>query len=202
MPFVARDEAILAVGPFLPRLHGVVRSAWSDWMNSGIPAQMQHKRVRANYVWNQLLVHARREFFDDPHVHVETMGGCDGILLNGRLFIRMKKGTPELLSRNYPTQAALAFNDPVQDLFGGIGRLELVYVLNDTETDVERICLVQRYLSSVAWAIDIEDATAELKQVVIPFVMPKIEGTVADRVIRPLDNMTQGGDQEEANEEE
>ena len=108
------------------------------------------------------------------------------MLVDGKVFVRMKKGTHELLSRNYPTQAALAFHDQIQDLFGGIVRLELLYVLDETEVDIERIALIQRHKKSVAWVIDLLKP-ADDAQNVIPFTggpVAPTAPTVADRVLK------------------
>lgn len=148
---------------------------------------MQHKRVRANYVWNQLIAHAKRRFDGRGQIRVETLRNWDGVLIEESVFVRLKKGTDTLLSRNYPTQAALAFHDPVRDLFGGIARLELLYILNDAETDVDRIVLIQRHKNTVAWDIDLTPVE-EVAQNVMPFapVDEQIDTTsAADKVIKP-----------------
>jgi len=99
----------------------------------------------------------------------------------------MKKADQRLLSRNYPTQSALAFVDQTRDMFGGIARLELVYLLDDSETSIERVVLMQRHKNSVAWMIDLlgQDPMA---QNVIPFAEPPSTpdvGSVAKRIIKP-----------------
>lgn len=71
-------------------------------------------------------------------------------------------------------------------MFGGIARLELLYVLNKSETDVERIVLVQRHKSSVAWHIDLlGDADAASMQTVVPLIPLQPGGSPADRMIKP-----------------
>lgn len=111
MPFIHRTDAERVASPYFPDFIDVVRAAWKDWMTGNYAAQMQHKRVRANCVWNQLLAHAKRQFEGRPDIRVESMRDWDGVLIAEKVFVRMKKGTHDLLSRNYPTQAALAFHD-------------------------------------------------------------------------------------------
>lgn len=186
MPFISRDDAQSIVQPYFADFQYVVAAAWKDWRDGVIAAQMQHKRVRANYIWNQLIAHAKRRFDGKSNVQVETLRTWDGVLIDDKVFIRMKKGTHDLFSRNYPTQAALAFHDQIQDLFGGIARLELLYVLNDAETDIERIALIQRHKKSVSWVIDLLKP-ADDKQNVIPFAPPPAgppKISVADRILK------------------
>ncbi len=186
MPFVTLDDAHQIVHPYFDDFRSIVADAWTDWRQGAIASQMQHKRVRANFVWNQLIAHAKRRFDGNPKIQVETLRDWDGVLIDGKVFVRMKKGTHELLSRNYPTQGALAFHDQIQDLFGGIGRLELLYVLDESEADVERIALIQRHRKSVAWVIDLLKPANDAQNV-IPFTgghMAPTTPTVADRVLK------------------
>lgn len=163
----------------------IVQSSWKDWMAGSYAHQMQHKRVRAGCVWNQLIANAKRAFEGRQDVRVETLRNWDGVLINNRIFVRMKKGDYKLLSRNYPTQAALDFHDPQKDLFGGIARLELLYVLNKLETTVERIVLVQRHRSKIAWVIDLLDQADSGDQNVLPLVPIQPTDDAAGRMIKP-----------------
>lgn len=186
MPFIKRDDAEQIIQLYFDDFRHVVEAAWKDWRESVLASQMQHKRVRANYVWNQLIAHAKRRFDGKANVQVENRHSWDGVLIDDKVFIRMKKGSHELLSRNYPTQAALAFHDQIQDLFGGIARLELLYVLDDSETEVERIALIQRHKKSVAWVIDLLKPVDDVQNV-IPFVPAPRPGpapSVADRILK------------------
>ena len=201
MPFIAQEEADCLVRPFFADFEHVVMAAWQDWRDGTLAPQMQHKRVRANFVWNQLIAHAKRRFDGREGICVETVKDWDGVLVHDKVFVRMKKGTNRLLSRNYPTQSALSFHDQIQDLFGGIARLELLYILNDAETDVERITLIQRHRKSVAWAIDLL-ALHHQQQNVIPLIpeQPLLDqGSVADRIIKSKeerkDNERYGSDE-------
>lgn len=191
MPFITEQAADVLIRPFFGDFEQIVKAAWSDWRTGPLAHQMQHKRVRANFVWNQLIAHARRQFDSRTNVVVETIKNWDGVLIDNRIFVRMKKGTDKLLSRNYPTQAALAFHDPIQDLFGGVVRLELLYVLNDLETEIDRIVLVQRYKSNVAWAIDLLRPTDAQNVFDLPAPQPDRDGgSVADRLIKPKEDRT------------
>lgn len=187
MPVITQEAAENAVRPYADDFIHIVQSAWSDWLGDAIAAQMQHKRVRANYVWNQLLARAKRQFDDKAGIRVTTFAPWDGVLIGDNIFIRMKKADKQLLSRNYPTKSALAFLDQTRDMFGGVARLELVYLLDDSETKIERIVLVQRQKQSVVWMIDLLGADP-MMQNVIPFAEPpadKPAGSVADRVLKP-----------------
>ncbi|WKB54336.1 hypothetical protein [Eleftheria terrae] len=185
MLVLAPDEPQRIASPYFSELVAVVNAAWADWMSSGYPAQMQHKRFRAAFVWNQLLTHAKRRFDGRQDVRVEVIKNWEGLLLHDSIFIRFKLGYDDLLSRNYPTQSALDFHDQELDLFGsGITRLELIYVLNDLGTEIQRIALIQRHKNSVAWAIDLLGKEDETQKVIdLPAVVR--QGSPAERIIKP-----------------
>jgi hypothetical protein len=191
MPVITQEAAESAIRPYVDDFINIVQSAWLDWRRDAIAAQMQHKRVRANYVWNQLLSGAKRQFDGREGIRVDTLTPWDGVLIGTDIFIRMKKADKKLLSRNYPTKSALAFLDQTSDMFGEVTRLELVYLLDDSETEIERIALIQRHKKSVVWMIDLLGADPMLQNV-LPFAEPptdKLSGSVADRIIKPKRNL-------------
>jgi hypothetical protein len=74
-------------------------------------------------------------------------------------------------------------------LFGGIARLELLYILNSSETDIDRIVLIQRHKKHVTWMIDLLAPVADMDNVLplIPQDPAPQTGSVADRLIKPKD---------------
>ena len=147
---------------------------------------MQDPKVRANVIWNQFLYYAKAHFEGSSLVRVENKANCQGLLVGNSFFVRMKKGTSQFLSRNYPTQAALDFNDASIDLFDGIARLELIYTLDDLGASIDKVVLAQRHRSKILWAIDLLGGAEDHGQTVIPLpVAPVNGGTPAERVLKP-----------------
>ena len=195
MPVISRDVAEDAIRPFQDEFVAVVRNAWRDWKEGPFAPTMQCKRVRANVVWNQMLVHSKRVFDAREGITFEEkMKAYRGLLVGGKIFIRMKKADEKLLSRNYPTKSALAYVDQTQDMFDGVARLDMVYQLDKSETEIERIVLVQRHRKAVAWTIDLLGADPVVQNV-IPFVEPPAPengGSVADRIVKPRNKSKDG----------
>ncbi|HZY19401.1 MAG TPA: hypothetical protein VFE82_13040 [Ramlibacter sp.] len=181
-------------GPYFDILRRVVREAWDDWKTNPLAPQVQHKRVRASCVWNQFIAGAKRAFSEDSNVRVETMREWEGLLFHNKVFVRFKKASKALLSRNYPTPLALAYHDQQNDLFGsGVKRLELVYVLDESETELERICLVQRHREYIAWHLDLLGGGDD-RQEVLPFAPQAPAGpSVAKRVLKSKRSKENGG---------
>lgn len=194
MPIITQAVAEQAISLFTKDLVYIIQAAWADWREGPYAAQMQRKSVRAMLVWNQMLAHAKRRFDGCDGIRVETLAPWEGILIGSDVFVRMKKADERLLSRNYPTRSALAFVDQTQDLFGGIVRLELVYLLDDSETSIERIVLVQRHKKSVVWMIDLLGENP-MDQNVIPLAEPPSDAdgaSVAKRIIKPKQDIDDG----------
>ncbi len=191
MPFITQAAAEEALNHLADDFIFIIESAWRDWFEGPFSSQMQKKTVRANLVWNQMLVHAKRRLEGRDGVRVGTLSPWDGILVGNDIFIRMKKADEKLLSRNYPTKSALAFLDQTEDMFGGVVRLELVYLVDKSETSVERIVLLQRHKNSVVWMIDLY-GSGEMAQNVIPLSEPPAApnlNSVAKRIIKPKQNI-------------
>lgn len=188
MPILSEQEARAVVGPHLGTLDGIYRDAFAQWLKNPCAARMQSKTVRANVIWNDAVSQAKVKFDGVAGVSFEKFGRWQGLLFDNHIFVRLKKGSERLLSRNVRTGAAQAFHNQNLDLFGGCARLELLYVLSDDETEIERIVLVQRHMRKIIWAIDAvggDDA-----QQVFPFAPSPTGsgGSVADRVIKPRIN--------------
>jgi hypothetical protein len=181
--------------PYFDALRAVVEGSWSDWSKNALASQVQHRRVRANVVWNQFIARAKREFPLGGDIRVEVMKGWEGLLFKGVAFVRFKKASKALFTSNYQTSQAVAFHDAHQDLLGnGICRVELVYVLDRSETEIERICLVQRHKRYVAWTLDLKGGE-DNRQVVLPFIPRSPAGPkVAERVLKRKSRREQNGD--------
>lgn len=196
-----KDDAHRDLEPFFPLLTAVMNEAWKRWFNNPVAPQMQHKRVRAAVVWNEFLACMKRELATGhyPGVTISSVGQNIGLLVNGCYYIRFKKGTKHFKSSNFPTQGALDFHDPNVDMFGGVSRLEALYVLDKHEISIDSFVLTQRNNNAVSWVIDLQQqATASVQELprLEPLAPMEREG-VARRVIK---SRKQGKEKKYAND--
>lgn len=174
MLILSESEVKESLEPYFGDMAQLIEMAFNDWRASSFSASMQHGKVRANVIWNQFLYHAKSRFDAHPAVRVEMMQNWEGLMVDGKYFIRMKKGGRGMLSSNYPTRSALEFNDAGVDLFDGVARLELIYGLDDLGTAIDRIIIAQRHKNKILWAIDIFNTGDADMQTVIPMpVQPR-----------------------------
>lgn len=186
MTFAQESQVSLVLRPLFGDLVSLVQRAHGDWKQCSFASTMQDPKVRANVIWNQFLHHAKAHFEGSDLVRVDNKAHCQGLLVGSSFFVRMKKGTNQLLSRNYPTKAALDFNDASVDLFNGVARLELIYTLDDLGISIDKVVIAQRHRSKILWAIDLLGGAADRGQTVIPIpVAPVDGGTPAERVLKP-----------------
>lgn len=155
MTGISKEEASRVIAPHFPNIISAWNQSWDDWLNSIYAANMQDKRVRADCVWNQFNSHAQQLFDGNPDVLAAKKGRVKGLVFDNRIFVRLKKAKYGLLSANVPTQASLDFHNTQLSVFGDEARLELIYILNKAETNVERIVLVQRHLNTIIWSLDV-----------------------------------------------
>ncbi|WP_368911015.1 hypothetical protein [Proteus vulgaris] len=173
MSTISKEEAYEVFSPYFPLFAKAVDLAWNSWVHGDVARRMQHKRVRANVIWNDyfyfMLQEIEKDEFSD--VRFTKIPYNQGFSVNARYFIKFKKGDANFLSSNLPTQNALKFHDPNIDMFGAEVRLELLYVLDKDDLFIEKIVLVQRKDKYVAWAIDItEQSVVDVPEI---FTQPK-----------------------------
>ena len=188
-----KESVISDLQPLLPLLQKAFYKAWDEWLSNPVAATMEHKRVRAGIVWNNAIVFLREGIDGLQLTNINIVKACKttGIHLQvnderGGYFIRCKKANRQLLSSNYPTQHAMDFHDPQVDMFGGVSRLELVYVIDKEEICIEKVALVKRIKDLVIWShdfsvhpIQLEDYRHQEDQI------PETHGEVAKRVLIP-----------------
>lgn len=141
-----------------------IQEAWAE-LQTDYPQRgwWRRKGTRAAIVWEHTVKNAIDALADDAVVvpHNDTVS----LIFDDRVLVRVKKADLELKSRNYPTRLAQLFHVPEADLFGyeALQRVEIVYVLNRFETEIDWIGIVARDGHSVIWQFELEDVPANVE---------------------------------------
>ena len=145
-------------------IEGIFRGAWDDWRKSPQSAVWRCKRGRANFVWEQIIHRAHIAFDGRPEVRIISGHETFSFLARDRVLFRCKLGDETGLSKNFPTQLALAYHDQDADLFGlpKVHRVEIVYTLNKLETAISDVLVVARNDDAVLWTYSLQDPGAEV----------------------------------------
>lgn len=147
----------------------VFENAWSDWWSNPDRAKYTNPSTRASMIWNRTFEHARNVFGANNDVRVIERDNTFYYLYKDEILFRLKKGDENGLSRNYPTQTALAFYDPQAELFDTlpkIQRVDIVYALNALETAIDKVMVVGRVESHVMWTYSLQrEKTANIMDI-------------------------------------
>ena len=144
---------------FEPTILDAVHSAWSDWLASPHRSQIRFRRTRANLVHDFMVHKAVAAFDSQPDVHIIHQDETAKFLFKRQILVRLKKGDANCLGSNIETQAVLAFTDPQLTIPGlpDVQKIDIVYVLNDLETAIERVAVTARDNNTRLWTYDIAD---------------------------------------------
>jgi hypothetical protein len=147
----------------------VITDAW-ERLSRNPDKSVMNRRSQRTLTHNFMMINA-----------LERLGKIDGVypierdsyetavfLVDKSVLVRFKKGNDQGLSRNIPTQAALAFNDPQEKLFDlpDVWRVDVVYTLNRFETQISDILVVARNGDDVLWSYSIYSGTADIAPVI------------------------------------
>lgn len=157
---------------FEETLLDVVNGAWGDWLGSPYRSRIsRYPRVRANLVHAFIVERAISAFDANPDIHIVHQDETAKFLFRQKVLVRFKKGDSNHLGSNIETQAVLAFTDPQMTIPGlpDVQKVDVVYVLNDLQTAVNRIAVTARDNDVRLWTYDIEDRRSAP---VLPLVHP------------------------------
>jgi hypothetical protein len=184
----------------LKPLHGpltrVVTGAWEDWQKVAPMIGRRFARTPANVIYERMIARAVPELESLPGMHIVNGHQTVHFVYQDAVRFRFKKGDENGLSKNYPTQMALAFNDQTSDLFGAptITRVDVVYQLDGLATRVTDVAVVARPDMNVLWSYSI--TASEMKSAEVVELIPKapspVESLVRPKVQQPEQEKSEG----------
>lgn len=147
------------------KIHEAASGGWIDYQNSSEAGHWRRKGTRAAIVWERMVDRAIAGFLDDQGVVPIEVNDSVHFLIDDTVVFRFKKGDSGRLSRNYPTQTALSLHRHEENVPGLIAdhhRVEVIYVLNDRETDISVVSIVARQENSILWHYDMGDFSTNI----------------------------------------
>jgi hypothetical protein len=152
------EENVLKVLKYIERdLYDIVTGAWQDWLKCSEFGRTRFSRTRANIVWERMIDRAYQVFSGDKRIDFIERNNTVFFVVDNRILFRFKKGDFSGLSHNYPTQTAIDFNDHDILLFDDVdlSRVEIGYVLDKSEIQIETVSIVARNDLKVLWSHEI-----------------------------------------------
>ncbi|MEJ0048692.1 MAG: hypothetical protein WDN04_23215 [Rhodospirillales bacterium] len=129
------------------KIASAVGAAWGDWETC--PERGKYSRwprTRANMVFERVADRLIEQFAGDAGVRFVFMDETIKIVLDELIVLRVKKANALGLGGNVQTQAVLDFVDAQPDIPGldGLKKLEVVYVLNELQTEIRSVVVQAR----------------------------------------------------------
>lgn len=173
-----KDEVQRVFRPYEREVTDYLLQAWDRWWKN--PDRMTlYRRSRACLIHNYTMNAAIPGFKDRKGVHVieKPQQETAYFVIDQRLLFRIKKGDASGFTRNYPTQASLAFVDQSEDLslfadLPDVWRVDIAYVMNYLQTKIEQIVVVARDEYRILWSYLIYGTAAEGEGPLSPAVLP------------------------------
>ncbi|MCF0265460.1 hypothetical protein KW868_13470 [Acinetobacter guillouiae] len=154
---ITKTEAEQLLTPYADRLLTVFNQAWGDWLSRIKENPSCCKRGRSNFIWDQIIHHAKNEFKIEPDhqfaIYPYNNNLTYNFIIQQKLVFRIKKGRTSRRSSNIPTNMALGFHDPNEALpeIGLLPRIEIQYELDKHESSIIDIVAVARDKQIIAW---------------------------------------------------
>ncbi len=177
-----------------PQLLEIVNSAWDDVCKVSTSCPMDFKRTRANLMWDRMACHARTTLTEGKNLKIVDGNNTLYIVVDNRVQLRFKKADKNGLGSNIPTQRELAFTGCGQMSlpdFDDLVRIEVNYVLNPDETEIDKILVVARDGATPIWFYGLEPFQAEVAALPAPAVSEVQPRTLLHPRVKRDDNKTE-----------
>ena len=194
------DEMVVrtTLGKYETVLSQAAFDAWVDWKALLLGGRLLFPaRSRACLVYDFLAGRLLTALSDDASVHTVQKNETVKLLFGGQVLLRCKKANDRGLGSNIATQATLDFVEQQQELPGlpDMHKVELVYVLNRFQTQIDRVEIVARDGDTCLWSYALAP-TATCTAIPLPLA-PVAD---ADRGARVRVKATGEGQKKEAGE--
>lgn len=194
MSMLPSQEVIQSeLAPYEARFIQIIMDAWSQYRLFQRNHSLRFPRSRANVIWDWIAQGALEEFSGVDGISVTETDQTVWFRLSEAVVFRFKKADADGYSRNFPTQSALAFVDPQQDVFGlaQAACVDVVYILDPSETEIQDIRIVLRNNNRMEWQYSIllsEQVTLMPKPVEAAPEAPRVVIKIADDQVGKASN--------------
>ena len=142
-------------------MRNAVLDAWDEVQQYEGLQWYRRKSTCRHLMWEHTIKQLEKAVAGVLDVQLVPCNDTINIIVGGLVLCRFKKADRYLNTHNLPTQMSLAFTCHVQLELPypvGIQRVEIVHTLNDSETVIERVCIVAKSRGRVIWEYDLLDA--------------------------------------------
>lgn len=181
-----------ALQPHHDIISQAAHGAWKDWQALPLSGRLLFPgRSRACLVHDFMVQKAMTAWSADPTVRVIQHDETAKFVIANCVLLRFKKANDRGLGSNIPTQASLDFEEQQAELPGipNVHKVEVVYVLNRLQTQIDRVVVVARDGDVRLWDyVVMPDSTAEIVPLPISPAEPEQERGAKITIKRPAAN--------------
>lgn len=160
------------------KIYSAVVDGWNSYQEL---YPQRHRWIRKSsarhMVWEEVARRLKAIAVDDPGATVLEHQDTLSLMMDDEVLLRLKHADAALITQNYPTPEAEAFDNHDLDLFGraGLQRVRLCYVLDTYETALIWVGIAAHNKGNFLWKIEL----AEFGAMAAPERLP-LEETEAD----------------------
>lgn len=146
------------INPYADIIIESIKSAWGEWLGSPFFGKWS-SRGRATFVWETVMDSLKDKFKENRDVYILDKGTTVLFVVKQEIVFRFKLADKSGRSKNVQTKSAKSFHDPELDynllaesgIASDIPRVEVVYSLNKTATQIDNIKMIARDKSALVW---------------------------------------------------
>ncbi|WP_334460224.1 hypothetical protein [Acinetobacter soli] len=146
------------IKPYSDIITESIRTAWKEWLVSPFFGKWS-SRGRATFVWETVVCLLDEKLKNDRCVRVVKKGTTVLFVIKQEVAFKFKFADRSGRSKNIQTESVRSFHDPEADynLLEGTGvnldipRIEVVYTLNKTATQIDSVQMVARNGHATIW---------------------------------------------------
>ncbi len=158
------------------QIYKAVQGGWKAFQE-GFPQRHKWRRKSSSrhMVWEEVTNRLAVIASHDDGVSIVEHRDTVSLIFDDEVLLRLKHADASLITRNFPTEEAQAFDDHEVDLYGfeGLQRVKLCYVADQFERDLIWVGVVASVNGRYLWKIELDGAGAVDDAVQLPLVEPE-----------------------------
>ncbi|MEL6646978.1 MAG: hypothetical protein AAFQ05_04625 [Pseudomonadota bacterium] len=158
------------------RIHHAVHEGWRSFQdNYPQRHQWRRKATSREIVWEEVTQRLAVLASNDQGVAFIEHKDTVSLIIDDEVLLRLKHADTSLMTSNYPTAEAEAFDDHEAELYGytGLQRVKLCYVPDQFERDLIWTGIAASVNGRFLWKIELDGKGAVEAPVALPLVEPE-----------------------------
>lgn len=154
-------------------IYTAVHDGWSSF-EANYPSRHLWRRKSSSraMVWEEIVRKLAAVSASDDGTKLIEHRDTVSLVIEDEILLRLKHANTALITQNFPTEEAQAYDDHEVDLFGfsGLQRVKLCYVLDEFESSLIWVGVTATHKGKLLWKIELKGEGAALAVSELPLV--------------------------------